>query len=209
MDIKGHFNSYFTINQQVFDERFKVILESTVYVYDKNGDLKRNIRWQLVSNWIYAEENIKSKLGNGVDIVHLIFDQNKTRNIDNERSNDNMVESSKSHASTTDAFVNTVEQNKDLSDDKSHGMTLNLELESFRIKACRDVSGVAGTMNLGSGRLDRSSQSEVLKLNRSYTDKLETLEMNVYCKNETGEVDVSNEGSGHIHTASDKIGFAD
>ena len=128
MDIKGHFNSYFTINQQVFDERFKVILESTVYVYDKNGDLKRNIRRQLVSNWIYAKENIKSKFGNGVDIVHLIFDQNKTQNIDNERSNDNMVEISKSHASTTDAFVNTIEQNKDLSGDKSHGMTLNLEL---------------------------------------------------------------------------------
>lgn len=125
MDIEGQFCCHFTVQDQSFGEKFKVILHSSVSILDKNGDLKRIRRTEHASDWILVDEKVKKKINEGFDIRHLISDD-KENVAGNERTERNVEEKGSSTKLSSSDF-----------DSDAARISLTLNLENFQIKTCQ------------------------------------------------------------------------
>lgn len=140
MDVEGCFNSTFTIKSQPFGEQFKVVLDSSVSVFDKNGDLKGTVsRSKLVSNWIFAEESITKKITKGLDISHLVFDQSQDKRNGKEKE---MTDTQRNGANL-DLISNDLNGNYHSDTPKENTgkfarINVVLEVVSFQIRPCND-----------------------------------------------------------------------
>ena len=207
MDIIGHFSNHFTIDQQVFGEKFKVILKSSIYLIDKNGNISRQTEKKIISDWICADENIVPELGNGLDIADIIVDE--IHENDNGCSD---VAKKKTEVCTapmqrdTHEYTTSGEATRNIGDfdgiELSRGLKLKLNLESFKIKACstleKTLSTVTKEMNMYNIALDASSQIVDLDTNSIDKDSQEVSEA-TYCVEDQSDGRCISDKSSYIY----------
>ena len=77
MDIHGQFSSSFVITDQPFDEQFRVILKTTVCVFDKFGNLASIVKADICSKSFVIDRSIRSKCQQELDVRQLFAHQMK------------------------------------------------------------------------------------------------------------------------------------
>ena len=75
MDLTGRYFCSFSVKGQPFNEEFKVVLEATVSVYDKNGILKKRMSSKLSSKQVLIKHIMQENLEKGLDLSKVMFDK--------------------------------------------------------------------------------------------------------------------------------------
>ena len=73
MDLTGQYFCNFKVKGQNFDEEFKIVLEATVSVFDKNERLKKKLSSKLSSTQVLIKRMMKHNLERGFDLSKLVF----------------------------------------------------------------------------------------------------------------------------------------